>query len=95
MNIPPGHPAFEGHFPGRPILPAVVLLAEALAAIESATGHAAQEWTLANAKFLAPVAPGTPLVLSHEATASGGIRFEVRSPAGVIAHGVLAPRPES
>ena len=92
MNIPSGHPAFEGHFPGRPILPAVVLLAEALAAIESATGHAAQEWTLANAKFLAPVAPGTPLVLSHQATAAGAIRFEVRSTAGVVAHGMLALR---
>ena len=92
MNFPAGHPAFEGHFPGRPILPAVVLLAEALAAIESATGHAPQEWTLANAKFLAPVAPGTTLTFSHEATGAGGIRFEVRSAAGVIAHGVLAPR---
>ena len=95
MNIPTGHPAFEGHFPGRPILPAVVLLAETLAAIESATGRPPQEWTLANAKFLNPVSPGTPLSLSHEATASGGIRFEVRSLAGVVAHGTLARRREA
>ena len=88
----PDHPAFEGHFPGRPILPAVVLLAEALAAIESATGRAPHDWTLANAKFLAPVSPGTPLTFSHAATASGGMRFEVHSPAGIVAHGVLAPR---
>lgn len=89
------HPAFEGHFPGRPILPAVVLLAEALAAIESATRRAPQDWTLVNAKFLAPVSPGTPLTFSHAATAAGGMRFEVHSPAGVVARGVLAPRAES
>jgi 3-hydroxyacyl-[acyl-carrier-protein] dehydratase len=95
VNIPAGHPAFAGHFPGRPILPAVVLLSEALAAIESATGQAPQQWTLASAKFLVPIAPGTPLTFSHESTSSGGIRFEVRSGAGVVAHGVLAPRRES
>ncbi len=94
MNIAPDHPAFEGHFPGRPILPAVVILAEALAAVESATGRPAHEWTLAHAKFLAPVVPGTPLALSQKATASG-IRFEIRSSEGVVAHGVLAPRQDA
>jgi 3-hydroxyacyl-[acyl-carrier-protein] dehydratase len=86
------HPAFEGHFPGNPVLPAVVLLAETLAAIEAAGGRKAQDWAISSAKFLAPVAPGTPLTLAHEPLASGGVRFEIRSAQGVVAHGILAPR---
>ena len=86
------HPAFEGHFPGRPIVPAVVLLAEALAAIEEATAEPARGWTIASAKFLVPVLPGMALALAHEPTAAGH-RFEIRSGAQLVASGVLAKTP--
>jgi 3-hydroxymyristoyl/3-hydroxydecanoyl-(acyl carrier protein) dehydratase len=92
LVVPRDHPAFAGHFPGRPIRPAVVLLAEALAAIEKATSRAAHQWTVSQAKFPSAVTPGTALTLMHEASASGAVRFEIRSAAGVVAHGVLAPR---
>lgn len=92
LGVPRDHPAFEGHFPGHPILPGAVLLAEALATIEAASGRPPHEWTIASAKFLSPVAPGTPLTLAHDATASGAVRFEIRSPEGVVASGTLTPR---
>jgi 3-hydroxymyristoyl/3-hydroxydecanoyl-(acyl carrier protein) dehydratase len=82
LDIPSDHPAYQGHFPDRPILPAVVLLAEVLAV-------AGAGLSLSNAKFLRPVAPGTPLTLAHEVVASG-VRFEIRSPAGVVASGTLS-----
>jgi 3-hydroxyacyl-[acyl-carrier-protein] dehydratase len=85
------HPAFAGHFPGRPIVPAVALLAEVLASVESATGNAAQGFTVANAKFLKPVLPGEVLVLVHEGAHQGGRRFEVRSGDVLVAMGVLSP----
>ena len=34
--VPAQHPAFEGHFPGAPLLPGVVLLDEALRVVEEA-----------------------------------------------------------
>ena len=82
------HPAFAGHFPGQPIVPAVVLLAEALAAVEAATGRAPHEWRLAGAKFLQAVGPGAPLTLSHEES-RGGVRFEIRSGETIVASGTL------
>jgi 3-hydroxymyristoyl/3-hydroxydecanoyl-(acyl carrier protein) dehydratase len=92
LSVPRDHAAFAGHFPGHPILPGAVLLAETLAAIEGASGRAPTEWTLSSAKFLEPVAPGTALTLAHDLRASGAIRFEIRSAAGVVASGTLAPR---
>ena len=86
------HPAYEGHFPGRPILPGVVILAEVMAVLEAATSRAAHQWEIANAKFLVPVAPGDALTLMHESLDSGAVRFEVRSAAGVVASGSLVPR---
>lgn len=92
LAVAADHPAYEGHFPGKPILPGVALLAEVLAAIEAATARGPLEWEVANAKFLAPVGPGTSLTLIHEPTTTGGMRFEVRSPESLVASGLLARR---
>jgi 3-hydroxymyristoyl/3-hydroxydecanoyl-(acyl carrier protein) dehydratase len=82
-------PAFEGHFPGRPILPGVALVAEAMAALERATGTEASDWTLENAKFASPVAPGTRLELTHREEVPGRVRFEIRAGERMVASGVL------
>jgi len=86
------HPAYAGHFPGQPILPGVVILAEVLAAIARATSIPVERWQVSNAKFLDPVMPGTALTLHHEVLESGAVRFEVRSAAGPVASGALSPR---
>ena len=86
LRIPADHPAFAGHFPGRPIVPAVVLLAEALAAIDPPR---TQPLTLSSAKFLVPVGPDTPLTLSHRETEAGW-RFEIHAGPELVASGAVA-----
>jgi len=92
LQVAADHPAYAGHFPGHPILPGVVLLAEVMHAVERATGRGAARWSLANAKFLQPVAPGTALTLAQVTSENGGVRFEVRAGERVVASGTLAPR---
>ncbi len=89
--VPEAHAAFDGHFPGRPILPGVALLAEALAALERATGRGLRDWTIENVKFASPVAPGTALAIVHRCDARGA-RFEIRAGERLVATGVLAHR---
>ena len=86
-------PAFDGHFPGRPILPGVALLARAMDALERATGTRASDWTLENMKFASAVGPGTRLEMEHREEAPGRVRFEIRAGARLVAAGLLARRP--
>jgi len=82
-EVPVDHPAFAGHFPGHPLMPGALLVSEVLEAVRSVPALAARigaQPTLAAAKFLAPVRPGSTLRIDliPEAGASRGLRFEVR-----------------
>lgn len=92
LSIGARHPAFDGHFPGAPILPGVVLLAEAMAILESLHGRPAEQWTLASAKFLSPAHPGEALTMLHEQLANGAVRWEIRTADRVVASGLATPR---
>ncbi|MFL6591776.1 MAG: hypothetical protein ACJ8GK_03600 [Luteimonas sp.] len=57
FSIPSDHPSLPGHFPGRPIVPGVVLLDHVLAAIEARHGPLGA-LRLPQVKFLQPLLPG-------------------------------------
>jgi 3-hydroxyacyl-[acyl-carrier-protein] dehydratase len=52
------HPAFAGHFPGAPIVPGVLLLAEALDRLAQGAARPLTCSRILNAKFHRPVRPG-------------------------------------
>jgi 3-hydroxymyristoyl/3-hydroxydecanoyl-(acyl carrier protein) dehydratase len=86
------HPSFEGHFPDAPVLPGVVILAEAIARIAQATATQAAEWKLESGKFHGAVAPGAALEITHAPRGAGTHGFEVRDGARLVASGTLARR---
>jgi acyl-coenzyme A synthetase/AMP-(fatty) acid ligase len=89
FTVPPEHPALAGHFPGRPIVPGVVLLDHALDAIGSALGKNIGACRIESAKFLSPAVPGEALDITYETSASGAIRFTIRAGVRAVASGAV------
>jgi 3-hydroxyacyl-[acyl-carrier-protein] dehydratase len=90
LSIAASHPALAGHFPGVPIVPAVVLLDEMVCALES-EGASGAGWRIGAAKFVKPVRPGELLSLERERLSNGSIRFSVLRDGQPVAHGLLVP----
>lgn len=91
--VPPDHPAFAGHFPGRPIVPGVVLLDHALLLAARLPGRSCGGgWQVAQAKFFVPVGPSETLRFVLQTTPRGAIAFSVIGEAGrEVAAGTLVP----
>ena len=85
LAISADHPAYAGHFPGRPILPGVVILDACLRELVARCGRAPLRWRIANAKFKSPVAPGEALTLEFEGVPTGPVRLTVRAGGRVVA----------
>jgi len=74
---------FTGHFPGNPVLPAVAQLGAVVSLAQEAAGKRLRLAEIRSAKFLAPVLPGTELLVSCRAGAGpGGELLEASISAG-------------
>jgi 3-hydroxyacyl-[acyl-carrier-protein] dehydratase len=85
--VPHDHPAFAGHFPGRPIVPGVVLLDRAVQAVEEALGQRAVG--VGSVKFLSAVGPGATLEFSWAAANGRPVRFDITNAGAAVATGSL------
>lgn len=91
VQVPADHPAFAGHFPGRPILPGVVLLGYACRVLGEVLGRAVPPCDIASAKFLRPVPPGACLRVRVAETATAW-RFDLFDGDEAVATGTLKVR---
>lgn len=74
FTIAPDHPSLPGHFPGRPVVPGVVLLDRVLEAILPLhPGRRASG--LPQVKFLRPVLPGQTVAVQSGAALDGRVAF--------------------
>ena len=71
FTIPADHPCLPGHFPGRAVVPGVVVLDRVLAAIEARHGPLGP-LQLPQVKFLQPLLPGQQARVELEACPAQG-----------------------
>lgn len=75
LAIAADHPTAAGHFPGNPIIPGALLLAEVLRCIGVAEGRQFASCNIKSAKFQHPARPGDSVEIEYSYTASGAIDF--------------------
>ena len=92
-QVPLDHPAFAGHFPGRPIVPGVVLLDRAMLLARARDKPHEGNWQVGQAKFLSPCGPGDELVFELRPAPRNGYTFSVRRGDRNVASGHLMPAP--
>jgi 3-hydroxymyristoyl/3-hydroxydecanoyl-(acyl carrier protein) dehydratase len=72
--IPQDHPSLPGHFPGRPIMPGVVVLDCAMAVLLR-DRPAARLAGFDEVKFVAPVSPGAEVCVACDDSATDRLTF--------------------
>ncbi|HEY4367900.1 MAG TPA: hypothetical protein VGN07_11765 [Steroidobacteraceae bacterium] len=82
------HPALPGHFPGRPLVPGVLLLDEVLQAAEAWLQSKVRVIALQQAKFVAPLLPDQLAELRLTLQGSA-LRFAVTCADSTIAQGLF------
>jgi len=86
IRIDANHPALPGHFPGRPIVPGVVLLDRVLVEAQRWLQRPVHPSSLPNAKFTAPLLPGQDAELQLK-LAGDELRFSLSRNGASLAQG--------
>jgi 3-hydroxymyristoyl/3-hydroxydecanoyl-(acyl carrier protein) dehydratase len=94
LCIPADHPSLPGHFPGRPVVPGVVILDHAAARAGALLGVSHGPRRIAQVKFVAPLLPAQEARLELDAdTAQQRVRFRLLRDGVLLAAGELAFSP--
>ncbi|MGB7757441.1 MAG: hypothetical protein WBL23_15405 [Salinisphaera sp.] len=87
FTIDAGHRCLDGHFPGAPIVPGVVLLDHVGRAATNRYGGRLRR--IVRCKFVAVLHPGEPCAVELTRKSACRLQFACNGPAGCVAHGVL------
>lgn len=92
VTIGEDHPCLPGHFPGNPIVPGALLLADVFAKLaEAHPGYAVV--ALEQVKFLRPLRPGEVLALTSGMGEGGRVHFTGVTNAAPRLRGVALMQP--
>ncbi len=89
IEIGHDHPSLPGHFPGRPIVPGVVLLARVMSAYRAWHPEAAIN-AVPQAKFISPLLPAERCEVRFKEGTPGRVEFECKVGERLVARGSLA-----
>lgn len=91
FTIPRNHPALAGHFPGQPVVPAVVILDEVLAAAAQ-WAPTARISRVIQAKFTALLLPDQSCSIDFRSSPAG-LRYVCAAEGRTVASGLLGLEP--
>jgi len=89
ITFPADHPTGPGHFPGNPIIPGAVLLAEVLRLMAESLGVALSPCYIKSAKFSHPTRPGDTVAIEFSAGAGNDIKFQCTVGGNVVLTGTV------
>ena len=87
------HPLFKGHFPGNPVVPGSVIVAEVLLCLSRQHVGSPPGYELATIKFPTPLRPDTPVLVRFRYERNGQISFTAQSDVATVAIGRLRADP--
>jgi len=96
ITFPSDHPTGPGHFPGNPIIPGAVLLAEVLRLMAASLGVALSPCHIKSAKFSHPTRPGDCVAIEFSGGAGNDIKFQCTVGDNIVLTGTVkcdAPAP--
>jgi len=83
------HPSLEGHFPGYPVVPGVVLLSEVLDLLRRGSTRMMAVTGLPMVKFSSPLRPGERVTIRVDEDATALATFSCRVDGRLIASGAI------
>ena len=93
VAIGPDHPSLDGHFPGYPVVPGVVLLNEVLHIVREASVFVRSVTGLPMVKFSSPVRPGEVVKIHVDLGKATAATFSCRVATRLVASGTIELAP--